>query len=330
MLIYNDNMKFAPERAGMYPILLPVDGTGMNGFEFQDSISSLKTKFKRVYKSGMYWYADTSKSYNVNLSWDNTCKKRREQVDVTFRISPRVPARWYNYKPLVCADIIKYGPDTATIRIRLNDGSTVDFTSKKSYFAGKARECIQQSMPYCASTTNGLGIYGPNMPLEKREELRRLLPYASKIQNLDWVPDWNDVRYEIAPYYVRGEIDYLALLEGGFIPSLPRCNSSKPFAKGSSFMLKISPSMFCLLKDVNQNNAQLVKCLEDAGSTDIARDMEIIHAMICQAGQRSTPDFGTNYIDDYGSRICCIGVCYIKAVTAEKVIERYTKQDEHL
>lgn len=331
MLIYNDNLQFVPETAGVYPILLPLDCTSMQGFDYLDHVSRIRTKFKRVYKAGNVWYVDMTKSYDVTVDWDSEPKVKRESADITMQITPHLATRWYSYKPVVRAHIVKITEDSTTIRITLNGGDTVDFTSERSYFARKARDCVLGSFPYQASEANGLGIYGPDMPLEKRELLRTLLPHCQRIQDLNWIPSWQDIRYDLAPYYMRGSIDYLALLEGGLIPHLPACNSSKPFAKGSSFSMKIIPGMFCLVSEVTNTNDKLVKFLEDAGSTNIDRDIDIIRAMTNPNRDVYLPSaFTSKLVDTYGVGICCIGTCFLKAVPKEKVLERYAKQEPTL
>lgn len=288
--------------------------------------ASYQHRFTSVYASGNEWFIDTTRNQIITSENNrNHVKQYNEMFYTTGTLEPELPTRWMTYKPLVKGGILYLDISNSISRVRsyLDDDTYVDFESHNTYFLRKCLSALAESFPYNISEGNqeyeSSKQYNPDMPLERREALRNILP-SYDVNKLDWVPNWPDVRNALLGYGYSRPIDFGALVEAGFVSALPRLNSSKPFARGASFRMKISPEIYLLDKDIREDNRIL---------TDFIAKTNMSQQEFFEDLRASLPRYASKelLVDSYNNSVLCLGLCYVKAVRGDQVLERYQKQD---
>jgi hypothetical protein len=329
MLLYDVNLSFAPKKAGIYPMLLPIMHDQLIHGHMHESSSMPRDRVLRVFKKGDIWHMTAHYSHFVSNNTNVQSSLHLEQLRGTTELRVDIPSRWFSYKPLVKMDIVKLNvSDGCTVRLYADDGTTEDFTSSNRYFINKCRDAVQHSIPYNVDGADFSGtwnaVYSPSLPLEKRELLRQLLPHSSTIQNLDWVPNWQDVRQALCPYYGGTTVDYEKLFEAGLLPRMPVTTNSKPFAKGATFQMRILPVMFGIAKEVTVSNHLIQEYAKQVNCADV-------EALVKDLKQVIRRRYASCCIQDsYGNKVYCLGICQIKAIPLSKAMERLRIQNDTL
>lgn len=309
--------------------MIPLNRFEISAYYCYGAKASYQHKFTRVYASGNKWFLDTTRNQTITSENNRKYGKQyNEMFHTTGALETTLPSRWLTYKPLVKGGILYLDAENSISRVRsyLDDDTYVDFESHSSYFLQKCLGALAESFPYNVIESDqeyeSSKQYNPEMPLERREALRNILP-SYYVSNLDWVPNWADVRSALLGYGSNRVINFGALVEAGFLSALPRMNSSKPFARGASFRMKINPEICLLDKDVREDNKVL---------TDFIAKTNINQQEFLEDLRASLPIYTSkeSLVDSYNNNVLCIGLCYVKAVRGDQVLERYQKQDATL